>query len=414
VAPKFGGTQEGPAHINWSADGGATWHHTAITTLFLPENPRFTAGVAPTGQPKPHGYPNVVYFCANTNVGFTSPAIAGRVCFRSFDGGSTWKRGALLFTGTVPQHPECGSSGETYTAIDGNYPQAARGGALFVMVSCGGKSYLARSVDEAASFPIIHVAGKPLTLPVPPGGGIGGGADFRVGPDDTMYLMYQTGSALLLRVSRNFGLTWSKPYNAVAPGVHAVSKWSFASGGASQVAVAYLGQHSGQKTWDGYVTETKNARAASVPGPGPVFFSGRVNAASRPLLYGNGIQGSGYIGLPKNQHVPFPPPFNNQSTGNDFIGSTIAFDGNAWGSFTQDCGPSPDSSGCQAQADQTRGFAGYLNWSPIPRTPIAPRSTPNLAATGLAIGVPITAVILIAAALLLATRTRRRPGPLSA
>jgi hypothetical protein len=367
IAPKFGELQEGPAHINWSANGGTTWHHTAIPTVFLPENPRFTAGVAPAGKPKPHGYPNVVYFCANTNVGFTSPAIAGRTCWRSLDGGSTWKRGAVLFTGTVPQHPECGNNPEHYTAIDGNYPQATRNGALYVMVSCGNATYLARSTDEAQSFPVMHASdGSPITLPVPAGGGIGGGADFRIGPDDTMYLMYQEGDQLLLRVSRDFGRAWSNAFNAVAPGVVAVSQWAFTSGGAGQAAVSYLGQRTGQTSWDGYLTETLDATAALAAGPGPVFFSGQVNAPTRPLLYGNGIQGSGYIGLPKDRNVPFPPPFNNQSTGNDFIGSTIAFEGNAWGSYTQDCGPGPNSAGCKAQHDQTRGFAGYLKW------PLAP------------------------------------------
>ncbi|MFL6240172.1 MAG: sialidase family protein [Actinomycetes bacterium] len=369
VAPKFGSDQEGPAHINWSGDGGTTWHHTAIRTVFLPENPRFASGVAPVGQPKPTGYPNVMYFCANTNVGFTAPAIAGRLCFRSLNGGTKWQRGAVLFTGLVPQHPECGPHGEQYTAIDGNYPQSTRNGYLYVMVSCGGTTYLARSTDEAKSFPVLHVDGAPLTLPVPPGGGIGGGADFRIGPDDTMYLMYQTGSALMLRVSNDLGLTWSPEYNVVAPGVTAISKWAFTSGDTGQVAVAYLGQRAGQTTWDGYLTETLDAGSALTSGPGPVFFSGQVNSPSRPLLYGDGIQGSGYIGLPKDHNAPFPPPFNNQSTGNDFIGSTIASNADAFGSFTQDCGPSPKSAGCRAQNDQTRGYVGFFRWPPgLPHT----------------------------------------------
>jgi hypothetical protein len=356
LAPQFGELQEGPAHINWSPDNGKSWHHSAIPTLFLPENPRFTSGVAPAGAPKPHGYPNVVYFCANTNVGFTSPAIAGRFCFRSLDGGTSWQRGALLFSGATPQHPECGNNGESYSAIDGNYPQATRAGVLYVMVTCGGKTYLARSLDEAASFPVVHRAGKPVVLPV-----AGDNADFRIAPDDTMYLMYQSGHALLLRVSRDLGQTWTSPYDVVAPNVTDIFQWALTTGGPGEVGVAYLGQRNGQSSWDAYVTETKDALAG---GAGPVFYSAQVNAVNRPLLYGDGIQGSGYIGLPKNNNVPFPPPFNNQSTGNDFIGATIAANGNAWGSFTQDCGPDPNSAGCRAQHDQTRGFAGYLKWQP--------------------------------------------------
>jgi hypothetical protein len=199
-----------------------------------------------------------------------------------------------------------------------------------------------------------------LTLPVPAGGGIGGGADFRIGPDDTMYLMYQQGASLLMRVSRDLGRTWSLALNVTAPGVVGVSQWAFTSGAAGEVAVAYLGQRAGQKTFDGYVTETRDAGSALAAGPGPVFYSAQVNAVGRPLLYGNGVQGSGYVTIAgHNQAIPI---LSGQSTGNDFIGSTIAYDGNAWGSFTQDCGPTPGSPGCIAQHDQTRGFAGYLRW----------------------------------------------------
>src|SRR3954449_5272221 len=153
--PQFGAEQEGPAHINVT-DDLKHWHHTAIPDLFLPENPRFTSGVTPKGQPKPHGYPDVEYFCANTNVGFVSPVIGGRLCFHSLDGGNTWSQGSVLFTGSVPQHSECNGQGENYSAIDGYYPQAAPDGRLYVMVACGGKTYLARINDEATTFPVIH------------------------------------------------------------------------------------------------------------------------------------------------------------------------------------------------------------------------------------------------------------------
>lgn len=367
LAPAFGPDQEGPAHINWSQDAGRTWHHTAITTVFLPENPRFTAAKAPRGQPPPVGYPNVVYFCTNTNVGFTSPAIAGRLCFRSLDGGDTWEQRSILFSGLLPQHAECGGNGEQYSAIDGNYPQPAKDGSLYVMVTCGGVTYLARSIDEAGSFPIIYVGGKPLTVPAPaPGVGLNLGlSDLRIGPDDLMYLMYEastsSGQALMLRVSRDFGRTWSKAWNVTAPGVSDQFQWALAVGGPGHVAVAYLGQAEGQQTWDAWVTETRNAGRAFTQ-RGPLFYSGRVNDPDRPLLFGNGIKGSGYLRLGPGANVLFPFPFNNQMAGNDFIGATIAADGTPWGSFTQDCGPDPESPGCQAQNGQTRGFAGYLNW----------------------------------------------------
>lgn len=363
TASQFGAQQEGPAHINWS-DDLRHWHHTTIPDLFLPENPRFVTGVAPKGQPKPHGYPDIVYFCANTNVGFVSPVIGGRLCFRSLDGGDTFAQASILFTGSVPQHPECGGQGENYSAIDGYYPQAAPNGRLYVMVSCGGVTYLARSKDEAASFPVLHAQGRAVTLPVPATqpGDIGGTPELRIGTDGTFVLAYLQGAKLLVRLSTTKGVTWSKPLDVTPPGVTAVKQWSFAAAGDSDVAIAFLGHRHGQTHWDAYLVSGRDMLGGLRSARGPVLYAGRLNPPGRPLLYGDSVQGSGYVSAPGGVNVLFPPPFNNQMMGNDFIGAAIAPDGTPWGSFTQDCGPSPDSAGCTRQHDQTRGFAGHLAW----------------------------------------------------
>ena len=91
-----------------------------------------------------------------------------------------------------------------------------------------------------------------------------------------------------------------------------------------------------------------------------MFYSGQLNRPGDPLLFGDSVEGSGYLALPGGVNVPYPPPFNNQMFGNDFIGVAIAPDGTPWGSFTQDCGTSPDDASCKKQNDQTRGFAGHL------------------------------------------------------
>ena len=364
TATQFGGEQEGPAHINWS-DDMRHWHHTVIPDLFLPENPRFVSGVAPKGQPKAHGYPDIVYFCANTNVGFVSPVIGGRLCFRSLDGGDSFAQASVLFSGSAPQHAECGGQGENYSAIDGYYPQAAPDGRLYVMVACGGVTYLARSDDEATSFPVLHAQGKAVTLPVPATqpGDIGGTPELRIGKDGTFLLAYLQGSKLLVRLSSTRGVTWSKPLDVTPPGVTAIKQWSFAASADSDFAIAFLGRRHGQSTWDAYLTSGRNVLAGIRSAKGPVFYAGQLNPPKRPLLYGDSVQGSGYLSGPGGVNVLFPPPFNNQMMGNDFIGAAIGPDGTPWGSFTQDCGPSPDSAGCHQQHDQTRGFAGHLDWS---------------------------------------------------
>lgn len=361
LAPGLGAQQEGPAHINWS-DDLKTWHHTVISGLTLPENPRFTSGRAPAGQDRPAGYATVTYFCANTNIGFVSPVIAGRVCFRSLDGGTTWDRRALLFTGTAPQHPECNGNPEVYSAIDGYYPEAAPDGTLYVMVACGGVTYLARSTDEAATFPVVQNQSGPVTLPVPTPspGSVGGSPELRITSDGTFVIAYQQGNSLILRLSATAGRAWSKPLDVTAPGVTGIKQWAMAASPHGDVAFAYLGHRKGQTTWDGYVTSTRRITLMARRPDAAVFFSSRLNAANRPLLYGDNVQGSGYLSGPGDTPVPYPPPFNQQMFGNDFIGAAIAPDGAAWGSFTQDCGPSYDAAGCRRQHDQTRGFAGYI------------------------------------------------------
>jgi hypothetical protein len=363
LAPQLGAEQEGPAYLNWS-DDLKHWHHVVLNEVFLPENPRFASGVAPKGQPKPHGYPNVLYFCANTNVGFVSPVIGGRLCWHSLNGGSGWGQPSVLFTGAAPQHPECNGQGENYSAIDGNYPQAAPDGRLYVMVSCGNATYLARSDDEAVTFPVIHAQGKPVTLPVPPTttGTVGGTPELRIGRDGTFMLVYQQGARLLMRLSSTHGVTWSNPIDLSAPGVTAIKQWSLATTGDSDFAIAFLGHRKGRSTWDGYLTTGRDVLGGIRSAAGPVFYSGQLNRPGHPLLYGDSVQGSGYLQLPGGINAPYPPPFNNQMFGNDFIGVAIAPDGTPWGSFTQDCGTSPDDASCKKQDDQTRGFAGHLAW----------------------------------------------------
>ena len=363
-APQLGAQQEGPAYISYSNDL-KHWNHTVINHLTLPENPRFTSGIAPTGQPKPHGYPDVTYFCANTNVGFVSPVIAGRLCYHSLDGGASWSLPSVLFTGAAPQHSECGGNGENYSAIDGNYPQAAPDGSLYVMVSCGSSTFLARSVDEATTFPVIHEQGKAVTLPVPATstGTVGGTPELRIGHDGTFMLFYQEGQKLLMRLSRTHGDTWTKAYDISAPGITTVKQWSLATAGNSDVAISVLGHGRGESTWNGYLISARDVLAGVQSSAGPVFYVGQLNPTNRPLLYGNSVEGSGYLQGPGGVNVPYPPPFNNQMFGNDFIGVTITPDGTPWASFTQDCGTSPDAAGCKMQDDQTRGFAGHLAWS---------------------------------------------------
>jgi hypothetical protein len=370
---KLGLQQEGPAHLIWS-DDTRSWHHVALTNLAFPENPKFTSGPAPAGRPHPVGYPDVVYFCANTNVGFTSPAIVGRLCFRSLDGGASWHQASQLFNAVIPEHPECGTNGEVFSAVDGYYPESAPDGTLYVLVSCGGKTYLARSTDEAATFPIIHTRSGPVQLSVPVDSitsALGSGPQLRIDPNNNLYLLYprvegRTITKLFLRISPDGGRTWSRPADLTAPGVTGVLRWSVSERGVGHLVVSYLGHRNAQTTWDGYLTETRDALDALKPGGGPLLWSAATNR--HPLMYADHISGAGYVLGQGQIQVPYPFPLGIQplagpvNAGNDFLGSAIGPDGTAWGGFNQDCGPTPNAPGCQADHDQTRGFVARLVW----------------------------------------------------
>jgi hypothetical protein len=376
LAPTLGLPQEGPAYLI-STDDFHTWHLSVIAGLVLPENPRFVSAPAPGGEPLPVGYPRVLYFCANTNVGFVSPAILGRLCFRSLDGGTTWQA-SQVFGGLLPTHPQCGLSGEDFTAVDGYYPEPSSNGTLYLLVSCGGRTYLARSTDEAASFPIIYARGGPLEVPAPADSlfsvfpALGTGPQLRIDPQDNMYLVYpavtgQTISKLFLRISQDRGLSWSRPLDITPPGVSAILRWAVAERGLGNLAVTYVARRQGASTWDGYVSETNDALDALRAGGEPLFWSGVANR--EPLMYADTIRGAGNIALGEGQlAAPYPSPLGIDpagglfSAGNDFIGATIGPDGTPWGTFNQDCGPSPQAAGCRADGDQTRGFAARLAW----------------------------------------------------
>ncbi len=359
--PAFGPDQEGPSHLNVSADQGRTWVHSVIRDTQVTENAQFTSGPPPRGGDRPVGYSRVTYYCANISVGFTSPLITQRSCYRSLDGRTFVKRSVIL-SSNVPVHSECLPYGESLSAMDGHYPQAGPGGLLYLMISCGPHTFLARSTDEALTFPLLRKGEAPLEVPVP----AAPTPDFntsalRVLDDGTLVVLSQESDRLRVRVSGDEGRHWVGPVDLTAPGVASAATWATAVRGHA-VALSYLAQHPGDSAFYGFV--------ALLPDPRTLLRTGRTTVVSgqvvkRPLLFGSGptgpaVQGAGTIPVAPGVDAPYPPPFDIQVFGNDFIGAAIAPDGTPWGSFTQDCGPSPSAPACRANGGQTRGVVGRL------------------------------------------------------
>lgn len=342
----------GYAQLMASPDDGRTWYHSALPGYIESENPRFTSAPARTGQQQPAPYsadPQVVYWCGN-NALFTwamneatapalgvQPVPSYRACYRSFDGGVSWSFASLLFSTPLPQHSQCGTSGEDFSAGDSNYPQGAPDGSLYVLVSCGSGSptYLARSTDEGSSFPVMHNPAGGLRR-VPADG------ELRVDPSGNLYLVAQRGDALDLWTSTDEGQTWQGPADMTVPGSKNVNEWFMAEAGSGEVAVSYLADTATGSGLDGFLSVTRDALAAS-----PVFVGTTLDAPGRPV----------YAGTPAQAR-------------DDFVGVDIGSDGTPWASFFGSCpaiDPDPACAGQSLDPEANTSYIGHLaGLGPLP------------------------------------------------
>ncbi|MCU1624890.1 MAG: putative dehydrogenase [Frankiales bacterium] len=277
----------GYAHLLTSDDGGHTWFNTQAPGYVESENPRFTSGPTPRGGDQPVPGERVAYWCGNT-VLF---AYGNRDCWRTLDGGHTWGFRSTMLRRGVPVHAQCGGSEEVFNASDGDYPSAGPDGALWTLVHCGGQTYLARSTDEALTFPILRK--------------VPAADELRVDSRGKLYAVSLTGTKLLLRTSRDAGRTWSTAIDLVAPARRgaAVGQWAMALRGPGQVAVAYLTGHRGGG-YDGSVTVARGSALVSA-----TVHDGRSVLVTAP-----------------------------QQAKDDYIDLDVAPDGSAWASFYGDCG----------------------------------------------------------------------------
>ena len=324
----------GYAHLMVSGDDGRSWTETALPGFVESENPRFASGPPPAGQPLPSGYPDVAYWCGNDTVNLGAPLPTYRACYRSLDGGRNWQFASILASSPVPQHQACGTSGETLTPDDPNYPEAAPDGSLYAEINCGSSTFLARSTDEGSTWPLLTTAsGAPVSVPVD--------GELRVGSDGTLFLVNQpSATAIALRVSTDGGRSWGPPEQLTPAGTGTIVQWAVAERGSGTLALSYLVQRGSSAAYDGYLTWT-----ASAAGPDPLLWAAALNPASSPM------------------RTSAPGPGRD-----DFIGVDVAPDGTPWAGFPATCpGPVAGSPACAGQAsnpEANEAVAGRLALRP--------------------------------------------------
>lgn len=319
----------GYAQLMASPDDGQHWYHTALPGYVESENPRFTSAPARPDSNAPGA--DVVYWCGN-NMLFTP---SYRACYRSIDGGVSWSFASILFSSPVPQHSQCGTNGETFNAGDGNYPEGAPDGSLYVLVSCGSRTFLARSTDEGSSWPIVtNSGGVPQTVP--------DDGELRVDPAGNLYLVAQNGDALDLWTSVDHGATWSGPQDMTVPGSKNLLQWFVAERGIGEVAVSYLADTASGVGYDGYLSVTQDALAAQ-----PTFVGTTLDDPATPVYAGS------------------PPQARD-----DFLGVDIGPDGVPWASFYGSCTSNDTDPACAGQSgdpEANRAFIGHLSGlGPLP------------------------------------------------
>jgi hypothetical protein len=319
----------GQAHLLTSGDDGKTWTETALEGYIESENPRFTAAPAPAGGEHPANYPNVVYWCGNNIVKAGLPVPSYRACYRSLDAGTTWQFASILSSYPVPQQSACGTNGETLQDGDPNYPEGAPDGSLYVEDNCGSSTFLARSRDEGATWPLVTNQGTPVALPAD--------GELRVGTNGELFLVYQAASgAVVAQTSNDGGRSWTPAEQLTPNGIGTIAQWAVSERGAGQLALSYLVERGSTSVYDGWLTWTSDLNAVE-----PVLWAVALNSPDDPM------------------RTSSPPAARD-----DFIGADIGPDGVPWASYAASCpGPVPADAACSGQSsdpEANEAVAGRL------------------------------------------------------
>ena len=297
-----------------STDDGASFTTADYQTAPMGDWEKLFVGPPTAAGPTPHGYPNVVYICANSPFEASGPS---RLCYRSLDGGATFSpAGYVLAPGATRICPPLGAN----TGVVDSH------GTTYQPESCQDGAYLAVSTDEGATYAWVPV----LTAPANPNL-TGGNIQLAMDAGDNLYVSFLQGDLLMVTISRDHGATWSAPTSVTAPGVHGLVLPAIAAGPKGAVAFTYYGRPGAGATGpeNAYITETSDALDAQ-----PLWTSGVYNDPAHPIYYAGGL-------------TTYPRA--------DYVGGTFDASGHFWAAVTRQLGP-PDGNGNVS----TTGHVGRL------------------------------------------------------
>jgi hypothetical protein len=288
---------------------------------------------ASSGGPRPHGYPDVVYVCANSPFEVSGP---GRQCYRSLDGGATFSSAGFVF-------PSPSSPPDGCPALAANGGIVDNEGTTYQPLSCEMGAYVAASADEGATYTWHAVKDAP------PANGVSGSLQLAIDDADNLYGMWTSNDHLYLTVSRDHAQSWSSPLDVTAPGLHTITRPAFAAGPSGRVAITYYASRDpSAQALSAYITETTDALQAR-----PLYVTGVLNDPANPIYVDQGLRGT----TPRA----------------DFIGGAYDAAGTFWAGVVKQIG-TPDANGFIA----TTGYVGRLA---LPGAP-APAATNSAGTVG--------------------------------
>jgi hypothetical protein len=300
-------------------DGGRSWVTADDQNELTGDWEKVYAGPPAPGAPRPSGYPDVVYVCANAPFEVSGP---GRACYRSLDGGRTFALVAYVFPTASSPHEDCPALAGGAGGGVGN------DGTFYQPQSCSGGSWVAVSRDEAATWSWYPITGAPGSS------GLGSPLQLAIDHADNLYALWTSGSSLELAISRDGGKRWSRPIPVDVPGVRQVTLPALAAGPAGHIGIVYYGSTSSSaKRLNAYLIETSDALAAR-----PLLIAGVLNDPAHPIF-----ENYGFSDTPRA----------------DFIGATYDRGGQLWAGLVKQLGPPNASS-----VVPTTGYVGTFEHVP--------------------------------------------------
>jgi hypothetical protein len=257
----------GSSYLIYSDDEGETWsRNPAASGNFVNDHQTVYSGPPPEGI-ETNGYPEILYYCFN-RVGDSS-------CGQSFDGGVTWTP-----TGQPAYFGEDEEAGGFCGGLHGHVAVDSKG-RVFVPKGHCNHAWISVSEDAGASWTRVQVSKYPKTA--------GPHIEVATDSEDNVYLVWWSARRKLpyLAISKDHGMTWTKPRLIAPPGVTQANFPTIAAGDRGRIAILFPGstaksREDQTRPWNDYLVTSTNALSKN-----PLFVSTTTNDPRDPMRRGS-------------------------------------------------------------------------------------------------------------------------------